>query len=194
MNKSDTRIKKTNHATPEPVAKKPTDSVKSYPTPHPCDDGDTPPVPDKPLPNPDRPKRKGSSTDDLTYTNGVQKVENTVSVKVHPDSTGYMRTGKEGLSIRFMINKLECLRKSLQKINDNVNQLKDDVQPAVIIEHIVENSKEFQVDDDGMIEIKLGKGLSRNDKGYIGVDLDEDTLAFDENGKIMTIWGEFSQE
>ena len=44
-----------------------------------------------------------------------------------------------------------------------------------------------------MLEIKLGDGLSRDERGYIGVELDDDTLAFDENGKIMTIWGEFTQ-
>ena len=123
----------------------------------------------------------------------MQKVGNTVSVKVHPDSTNYMRTNKDGLSIRYLINKLECVRKGLVKINDNLNQLKDEVQPASIIEKIIDNSKEFKYGEDGMLEIKLGDGLSRDERGYIGVELDDDTLAFDENGKIMTIWGEFTQ-
>lgn len=193
MNKSDYRIKRTNRIITESVDETPKDSVKTYPTPHPCDDGDTPPVPDKPKPNPERPKRKGSTTDELIYTNGVQKIENTVSVKVHPDSTNYMRTSKDGLSIKYLINKLECVRKGLVKINDNLNQLKDEVQPASIIEKIIDNSKEFKYGEDGMLEIKLGDGLSRDERGYIGVELDDDTLAFDENGKIMTIWGEFTQ-
>lgn len=194
MNKSDTRIKRTKHTVSEPVDSKPDNgSVASYPTPHPCDNTDTPDVPDKPTPNPDRPKRKGSQKDELIYTNGVQKVDNAVSVKVHPDSTNYMRTSKDGLSIKYMINKLECLTKGLGKLCDNLNQLKDEVQPASIIEKIIDNSKEFTYGESGMLEIKLGNGLASDDKGYIGVLLDEDTLAFDENGKIMTIWGEFTQ-
>lgn len=193
MNKSDARITKTTHTKPKETEDvTTTNSVKSYPTPHPCDDGDTPSVPDKPTPNPNRPKP--SQKENLIYTNGVQKKGNVVSVKVDPDSTGYMRTSEDGLSIKYLINKLECVRKSLKKINDNLNQLKDDVQPAVIIEHIIENSKEFQTDEDGMIELKLGDGLGKDGKGYIGVTLDEDTLGFDENGKIMTIWGQFTQE
>lgn len=194
MNKSDSRIKKTNHTTPEPAGNKPVDSVKTYPTPHPCDDGDTPQVPDKPTPNPDRPKRKGSTTDELVYTNGVQKVGNTVSVKVHPDSTNYMRTNKDGLSIRYLINKLECVRKSIIKLNNNVNQLKEDVQPATIIEHIIDNSKEFDKDEDGMLVIKIGDGLGTDEHDRLVVKYDGDTIGVDENGCIMTIWGEFSQE
>lgn len=193
MNKSDARIKKTAHVSAEPETKSATGvAVTSYPAPHPCDDTDKPEVPDKPIPNPDRPKRKGDKKDELEYTNGVQKVGNTVSVKVHPDSTNYMRTYKDGLSIKYLINKLECVRKSMDKLKDSLNELKEEVQPAGIIETIVNNSTDFQTTEDGYLELKLGNGLGRDGKGYIGVELDKDTLAFDENGKIMTVWGDYS--
>ena len=94
MKKSDARIQKTNHNTPinstETVVNEQNNTVNSvanYPTPHPCDEGDTPAVPDKPKPNPNRPKTNNQPKTDLIYTDGVQKVGNVVSVKVNPDST-----------------------------------------------------------------------------------------------------------
>ena len=80
----------------------------------------------------------------------------------------------------------------MDKLKDSLNELKDEVQPAGIIETIVDNSTDFQTTEDGYLELKLGNGLGRDGKGYIGVELDEDTLAFDENGKIMTVWGDYS--
>lgn len=198
MKKSDTRIQRTNHNTTrnssENIIKEQPiimDSVEQYPTPHPCDDGDTPEVPDRPKPNPNRPKPSPSPKEGLIYTNGVQKVDNVVSVKVHPDSTNYMRTSERGLSILFLINKLECIGKSIKKLNDNVNQLKDEVQPDAIIEKIVEQSDNFEINPKGLLELKIGDGLATDADGRLSVDVDEDTLGFDENGKLMTIWGHF---
>lgn len=163
-------------------------SVKTTTSQGPTDDCGNPVIPNKPTPNPDRPKRKNEPKPELEYTNGVQKEGNVVSVKVHPDSTNYMRTYKDGLSIKYLINKLECVRKSMDKLKDGLNQLKDEVQPAGIIKTIVTNSTDFQTTEDGYLELKLGNGLGRDGKGYIGVELDKDTLGFNENGKIMTVW------
>lgn len=201
MNKSDYRIKRTNRI----ITKNTTgsivydedsarNSVEQYPTPHPCDDGDTPQVPDKPTPNPDRPKRKGSTTDELIYTNGVQKKGNVVSVKVNTDSTNYMRTGENGLSIKFLIDKLECIRKTIKKLNENVNQLKDEVQPSSIAEKMVEISKEFEIDSEGNLGLKLGEGLEVDENGRIGVKCDGDTIGFNDDRAIMTIWVGFDTD
>ena len=119
-------------------------SVKTAASQGPTDDCGNPVIPNKPTPNPDRPKRKNEPKPELEYTNGVQKEGNVVSVKVHPDSTNYMRTYKDGLSIKYLINKLECVRKSMDKLKDGLNQLKDEVQPAGIIKTIVTNSTDFQ--------------------------------------------------
>lgn len=194
MNKTDTRIKKTRHlVVKEKEPEKPV-SVKTAPAQGPCDECGNPIVPNKPTPNVSRPKRKTEKEEELIYTNGVQRNDNVISVKVHPDSTGYLRTSKNGLSAKFLINKLECLLKSMKKLNDGITQLKEEVQPAVIGEKIVEIDKEFEMNDDGTMQLKLGDGLKRTPNGYIQLNLDTDTLAFDENGKLMTIWSEFSPE
>ncbi len=199
MKKSDARIQKTNHNTPinstENVVNEQNNTVNSvgdYPTPHPCDEGDTPAVPDKPKPNPNRPKTNNQSKTDLIYTNGVQKVGNAVSVKVNPDSTNYIRTNENGLSALFLINKLECVRKSLKKLNEHVNQLKDEVQPPAIIEKIVDNSNEFVINNNGLLELRIGKGLDTDVDKKIEVNCDHQSIGFSENGIIQSIWLEYT--
>lgn len=63
------------------ISEKPV-SVKATPVQGPCDACGNPIVPSKPTPNQNRPKRKTDNDDNLIYTNGVQKVDNVVSVKV----------------------------------------------------------------------------------------------------------------
>ena len=175
------------------ISEKPV-SVKATPAQGPCDACGNPIIPSKPTPNPNRPKRKTDNNDNLIYTNGVQKVDNVVSVKVNRDSTNYLRTSKDGLSAKYLINKLECIRKSIKKLNDNVQLLKDEVQPIAIGEKIVEIDHEFEMDDQGMMHLKLGNGLERNENDYINTKLDKNTLGYDEDGRIMTIWAGYTPD
>ena len=184
MDKTNTKI---NNKPKKPV------STKAIPAQGPCDACGNPIVPNKPTPNQNRPKRK-TDNNELIYANGVQKVDNVVSVKVSHDSTNYLRTSKDGLSALYLINKLECIRKSIKKLNDNVQQLKDEVQPIAIGEKIVEIDKEFEMDDKGLMHLKLGKGLERDEQDYINVKLDRDTLGFDGDGRIMTVWSGYNPE
>ena len=199
MKKSDARIQRTNHNTPinstENVVNEQNNTVNSvgdYPTPHPCDEGDTPAVPDKPKPNPNRPKTNNQQKTELIYTNGIQKVGNTVSVKVNPDSTNYIRTSEEGLSALFLVNKLECVKKSIKKLNDSVNQLKDEIQATSIIEKIVDNSNEFVINNNGLLELRIGKGLDTDVEKKIEVNCDHQSIGFNENGNIQSIWLEYT--
>lgn len=202
MNKSDTRILTTNHITVKTSDAKKTQSNtedntlrNATPAPGPCDDCGDPIVPERPTPNPNRPKRQTDDPEKLIYTNGVQKNGNVVSVKVNPDSTNYMRTSKEGVSIKFLVNKLQCVDKSIRKLKDNIDQLKAEVQPTAITEKIVEQSNEFEINpQSGLLEIKLSGGLGVDGNGAIGVKCDGDTIDFDEQGRIMTVWAGFSSD
>ena len=167
---------------------------KTIPTQGPCDACGNPIVPTKPTPNQNRPKRKSDNDEPLVYTNGIQKIDNTVSIKVNRDSTNYLRTSKDGLSALYLINKLECIRKSIKKLNDNVQQLKDEVQPVAIGEKIVEIDHEFEMDDRGLMHLKLGNGVERDEHDYINTKLDKDTLGYDTEGRIMTIWSGYNPE
>lgn len=199
MDKTDTRIKKKQYNTTE--SSEPQNSNLSTNTltnttsaQGPCDDCGNPIVPPKPTPNPNRPKRKTDDTGELIYTNGIQKEGNYITVKVHPDSTSYMRTSKDGVSIKFLANKLECVNKSIKKLKNNVEQLKAEVQPGAIAEKIVESSKEFYIDREGLLSIKTGDGLIADDNGYLKVKVDNETIGFDEQGNLMTIWTDFNME
>ena len=192
MNKTNIRIRNTQHITTKPP--KPEDAELTKPTPAqgPCDSCGNPIVPDKPIPNTNRPKRKTDKQEELIYTNGVQKEDNIVSIKINPDSTNFLRTGKNGLSALYLSNKLECILKSIKRLNAGIEQLKEEVQPAVIGEKIVEIDKEFEMNSDGTVNLKLGNGLERDSLNYIQPKLDEGTLGISEDGKIMTIWCEYN--
>lgn len=199
MKKSDARIQKTNHnntinSTENVVTEQTnvTNSVANYPNPHPCDEGDTPAVPDKPKPNQNRPKQNSTQKDKIEYTNGIQKVGNTVSIKVNPDSTNYIRTSEDGLSALFLVNKLECVKKSIKKLNDSVNQLKDEIQATSIIQTIVDNSNEFVINNNGLLEVRVGNGLDTDTEERIEVSCDQKTIGFNENGNIQSIWLEYT--
>lgn len=194
MDKTDNRIIRTRHIKQKTAKPEELDSIKNKPTQGPCDACGNPIVPDKPTPNTNRPKRKPDKQEELVYTNGVQKNDNVVSIKINPDSTNFLRTSKNGLSALYLSNKLECIAKSIKRLNCGIEQLKEEVQPVAIGEKIVEIDKEFEMDDTGLMHLKLGNGLTRDENGYISINLDKDTLDFNENGKIMTIWSEFVPE
>lgn len=93
------------------ISEKPV-SVKATPSQGSCDACGNPIVPSKPTPNQNRPKRKTDNDGNLIYTNGVQKVDNVVSVKVNRDGTNYLRTTKDGLSAKYLIQQTAIHRLS----------------------------------------------------------------------------------
>lgn len=161
--------------------------------PYPCDDQPEP-EPDVPEPNPDRPPinpvRPEPNPDrpiapvNLIYTNGVQKVNNTVGLKINDDSVRYVTATENGLSVNYLVEKLNRVRKNLHVLRhtttvlkSDVNQLQDELKLPALRDKLVVLMPEFIVDGSGNLILNIGDGLG-----------------IDDEGSISTFWSEFNSD
>ena len=188
----------------------PEDSVM---VPRPCEDEPEPPQPDFPTPNPDRPPDVPVRPDPnperptppspygrLEFVDGLQRIGNKVSVKVNEDSKDYLKATPKGVSAKFLIDRLNNVRKALGGLSrtttvlrSDINQLQDELDPINLTQIFTQVLSEFHVDEHGQLVLNLGNGLILDTEGNISANVDKLTTDIDDNGEIVSVWTGFDR-
>ena len=181
--------------------------------PRPCDDEPQPPepieptpnpdwapdIPPRPTPNPERPTPP-SPYGRLEFVDGLQRIGKNVSIKVDEDSERYVKTSSKGLSVKYLVDRLNNVRKALGNLSrtttvlrSDLNQLSNEINTPAFTEKLERLFVEFH-EENGRLLLNLGNGIYMDKDGNLSAYVDSITTDIDEDGKIASVWTSFERE